>query len=473
MKTFVITGTEDRVTPAAVEESATRLVSHPAVLVVTRSGILERTLPVAVTGVDVALNQDLKALAPGDGIESRYIAYFLRLREQDILRACAKDGTTVASVESEKLYDTLAPIAPPAEQRRIVAAIEEHLSRVEAGVAALERVKKELARYRASVLKAACEGRLVPTEDALARAEGRSYEPAGELLARILAERRARWDRKKKYAEPAPPHTSSLPALPEGWVWATVNQLSWDSGYGTSEKCAYDGPGLTVLRIPNVSGARINLADLKRMVRVTGTIPRSEYVEPGDLLVVRTNGSRDLIGRAAVAETPLEMACSFASYLIRFRLCGGSTTWKFISLYWQTSANRHEVERQAATSAGQYNVSQKNLAALAVPLPPLAEQHRIVAEVERRLSIANSVAAGVDAALARAARLRQSILKRAFEGKLVPQDPNDEPASVLLARIRAEREAAGAVRPKKRRARVTGSVAAAREGEPRSTRRGS
>jgi type I restriction enzyme S subunit len=108
---------------------------------------------------------------------------------------------------------------------------------------------------------------------------------------------------------------------------------------------------------------------------------------------------------------------------------------------------------KAARGVAQKTVSLGDLTRFVIPLPPLAEQHRIVAEVERRLSIADEVAATVESALARAARLRQSILKRAFEGKLVPQDPSDEPASVLLARIRAEREAASGAKPKRKRAR--------------------
>ena len=92
-------------------------------------------------------------------------------------------------------------------------------------MAALRRAQANLKRYRASVLKDACEGRLVPTEAELARSEGREYEPADVLLERILAERRARWEsqekRRGKYKEPSAPDTSALPELPEGWVWAT------------------------------------------------------------------------------------------------------------------------------------------------------------------------------------------------------------------------------------------------------------
>ena len=120
-------------------------------------------------------------------------------------------------------------LAPIPEQRRIVAEIEKQFTRVDASVAALRRTQANLKRYRASVLRAACSGELVPTEAELARAEGREYEPADVLLERILAERRARWEsqekRRGKYKDPAAPDTSDLPTLPEGWVWATLPQL--------------------------------------------------------------------------------------------------------------------------------------------------------------------------------------------------------------------------------------------------------
>ena len=110
-----------------------------------------------------------------------------------------------------------------------MAEIETQFTRLDASVAALRQVQANLKRYRASVLKAACEGRLVPSEAELARSEGRDYEPAGALLERTLAERRARWEsqenRQGKHKEPSAPDASALPELPEGWVWAAMPQL--------------------------------------------------------------------------------------------------------------------------------------------------------------------------------------------------------------------------------------------------------
>ena len=136
-----------------------------------------------------------------------------------------------------------------------MAEIEKQFTRIDASVDALKRAKANLKRYRASVLKDACEGRLVPTEAELAGAEGRGYEHADMLLERILAERRALWasqeKRGRKYKEPVAPDMSDLPQLPEGWVWAGVGQVSRRIQYGTSSKASSDASGIPVLRMGN------------------------------------------------------------------------------------------------------------------------------------------------------------------------------------------------------------------------------
>ena len=144
--------------------------------------------------------------------------------------ASYQSGSTRKRISRRNLGKIQFPVPPVTEQHRIVAAIETQFTRLDAAVAALKRAQANLRRYKAAVLKAACEGRLVPTEAELARAEGRDYEPADVLLRRILAERRARWEAEhpgKKYKEPALPDVEDLPELPEGWVWAALDQLTW------------------------------------------------------------------------------------------------------------------------------------------------------------------------------------------------------------------------------------------------------
>ena len=390
------------------------------------------------------------------GLFPDFICYYLQQGSfRDYLATNASGvGGSLMRVRDTTFADYPLPLAPLAEQRRIVAEIEKQFTRLDASVAALKRVQANLKRYRASVLKAACEGKLVPTEAELAQSEGRDYEPADRLLERILSERRARWEsqekRRGKYKEPVAPDTSDLPELPEGWVWAMVAQLLARSEYGTSVKCNYESDGLPVLRIPNIVAGELDLIDLKY---ATGPVPidSETALAKGDVLMCRTNGSVSLVGKTAVVNTELEPYHGFASYLLRFRLIEAEMMPKWFHIYATSQLGRAFIEQHAASSAGQNNVSLSLIHAMPIPLPPLAEQRRIVAEVEQRLSVINQIEATVEANLARAERLRQSILKQAFSGKLVPQDPNDEPASVLLERIRAEREAAeSAAKPKRR-----------------------
>ena len=139
-------------------------------------------------------------------------------------------GTSYPAVRDSDVREQIIPLAPFNEQKRIVAKMEELFSQLDAGMAELRRVQANLARYKASVLKAACEGRLVPTEAELARVEGRDYESGEELLRRILDERKKKWEEEQRakgkdpskmnYREPEAPNTEGLPELPEGWVWA-------------------------------------------------------------------------------------------------------------------------------------------------------------------------------------------------------------------------------------------------------------
>ena len=393
----------------------------------------------SVTAVDVCIVRT-GAIGPNH----RWLSWFINSPEFRDNVASFQSGSTRKRISRKNLGTIPLPVPPLAEQHRIVAEIETQFTRLDASVAALRRAQANLKRYRASVLKDACEGRLVATEAELARSEGREYESVDVLLERILAERHARWEsqekRRGKYKEPSAPDASTLPRLPEGWAWAAAEQLLARSEYGTSIKCSYESTGLPVLRIPNIVAGEIDLTDIKYATRPV-PIDSETSLAKGDVLMCRTNGSVRLVGKTAVVHSDLEPYHGFASYLLRFRLLETDVLPKWFHIYSTCQLGRAFIEQNAASSAGQNNVSLSLIHTMPIPIPPLAEQYRIVAEVERRLSVVQQAEATVEASLARAERLRQSILKQAFSGRLVPQDPNDEPASVLLERIRAEREA--------------------------------
>lgn len=348
-----------------------------------------------------------------DGLNAALIEHQLRsaqLAQHD--RSTALPGLGRPDLEATSLI-----VPPLAEQERIVTAIEEAFSKLDAGEAGLRTVRQLLKRMRDAILTAAVTGRLVPQDP--------TDTPAAKLLADLGV------------AEISPP---DAPQLPAGWCWAELGDTAFDSGYGTSIKCSYDADGPGVLRIPNIRAGRVDLTDLKR-APASATLNDSLLLAPGDLLIVRTNGSQDLIGRCAAVTASL--GCSFASYLIRFRLRTDLLDGSFASLQLSAKWWRRRLESIAASSAGQYNLSLRGLAPTPMALPPLEEQARIVAEVERQLSFVEACGRAVDVGLARSAGLRRSVLKAAFEGRLVPQDPTDEPASALLDRVRESRVAPG------------------------------
>ena len=276
MKTDLLAQAEDSITERALEESSAKRIEAGSVLFVTRSGILRHTLPVAVNRVDVTVNQDLKALTPADGVEPAYLLRFVQAANREMLHETVKDGTTVQSVRTKKLYDYPVPLAPTAEQRRIVDAIEAAFAELDAGVAAIEAARRDLDRYRRSVLTAAVQGDL--TADW--RRQHPDAEPASALLERVEAERRERWEAdqlaayqakgktppknwRQRYKPPVEPEGEGLSNLPPGWARASMDALSWQSSYGTSTKCTYESGGPPVLRIPNIDDGEIDLADMK------------------------------------------------------------------------------------------------------------------------------------------------------------------------------------------------------------------
>jgi type I restriction enzyme S subunit len=446
------------VSEQAIAESATNRVPAGSVIVATRVGLGK----VGLAKEDVCFSQDCQALLfNDDNIDPTYVV--LQMSGAVSAFKYSGRGTTIDGVTKKQLLDVDLKLAPLPEQRRIVAAVEEQFSRLDAGMAALERVRTNLKRYRTATLKAAVEGRLTEAW----REENPSVEPASELLERILKARRDRWERdqlaafekkgkkppknwRSKYKKPAGPNTDDLPELPERWCWTSVERLLIQSMInGISVKGSDDPPGVQALRLSAMSDQGFDYAD-HRYIPIDDKTAEALAVKAGDFFVSRGNGSLHLVGRGTLAQAPADRIV-FPDTMIRLRFSDSPDLRSFLSVAWASRVLRTQIEKAARTTAGIYKISQRDIGSFAVPLPPVAEQAQIIAETQRRLSIIQEVDAEVEANLKRAVRLRQSILKRAFEGKLVPQDPTDEPASELLARIKAERERSGPTKRRKTR----------------------
>jgi len=198
--------------------------------------------------------------------------------------------------------------------------------------------------------------------------------------------------------------------------WAAVETVLTDTRYGTSQKCDAADDAIPVLRIPNVSDGQVNFANLKYCNLDSSELKRLA-LEVGDLLVVRTNGSPDLVGRCAVFEGA-SGPCAFASYLIRMRVDRKKADPRFMAFFLASTHGRDAISAIRRTSAGQFNVNSENLRAIQVPLPPVAAQERIAERLQEQQVVARSIAAEQAVRLSESAKLRAAVLRKAFAGQL-------------------------------------------------------
>jgi type I restriction enzyme S subunit len=305
---------------------------------------------------------------------------------------------------------------------------------------------------------------LVPTEAELARAEGRDYEPASVLLERILADRRRRWEESElgrmrakgkvpndgkwraKYKEPRAPDTSNLSELQEGWCWATMDQLAWRITSGSRDWTKYYDRGESVFLM--AQNVRPGLLDLSYRQRVDppaedASCERSQ-VAMDDLLVTIVGANT-----GDVCRVPTDLPKHYVCQSVALMRPAYSQTSKYLDAYLNSPVGRH-VYQEFMYGQGRPHLSFDNLKETLVPVPPLAEQLRIIASLDRMQSVIATIATAAGVDVRRCRSVRQSVIKWAFEGRLVDQDPADEPASKLLERIKVERDSANGRNTKKR-----------------------
>lgn len=341
-------------------------------------------------------------------IDTRLFINYVRGAKQvrDYLKA-VNHGATRDGINTEQLLGLPVAVPPLTEQREIVAELEKQFSRLDEAVANLQRVKANLKRYKASVLKAAVEGRLVEAEATLARRDGRTYETGEQLLQRILAERRANWTGRGKYKEPESPRIEHTFDLPEGWAWATLGHLSLSVKDGPHYSPKYAEEGIPFISGGNVRPEGIDFTSTKYITKeLHQELSKRCKPEVGDLLYTKGGTT----GIARVNTDPREFNVWVHVAVLKL-------AEPLDRLYVQHALNSQHCYRQSQEythGVGNQDLGLTRMVWITVPLPPQAEQIRIVAEVDRHLSIVREVEAEVDANLQRAQSLRQSVLQRSF-----------------------------------------------------------
>lgn len=399
---------------------------------------------------------EFHVLRARDTVQPRWLAYFL---SQSAFRRLARQNMTGSAgqlrVATKWLSGTTIPVAPATEQTRIITKLEELLSDLDTGVAELKAAQRKLKQYRQSLLKAAVEGALT----AEWRARNKPAETGAQLLQRILTERRARWEAKqlakfkeqckappkdwqKKYPEPVQPDTTDLPELPEGWVWASMGQLLAELTSGSRDWAPYYDRGASVfVMAQNVRPWRPDFS-FKQFVDppIDHRDRTRSKVQTDDLLMTIVGANTGQVCRVAEPVDGYFVCQSVA--LLRLVLLGMS---EFVNAVLNSEGHGQRQFREMNYGAGRPHLSFDQLESVVVPLPPLCEQTQIVDVVGRSLAAGERIESELHRLSKQSTAQRQNILRAAFAGQLVPQDPNDEPATILLERIRTERAAQASV----------------------------
>jgi type I restriction enzyme S subunit len=392
----VVLRSSNFITELGLANSSAKLVPAGTLLIAMYGSIGK----LGITGIECATNQAIAFCKPNESIVSlRYLYHAMFNAKPDLL--ALGQGGAQQNISQSVLKEFEIPLAPKNEQTRISNQLDNLLTRIQSCNNHFDSILDLLKRFRQTVCAEATTGPWQPT---------------------------------------------------------TIGAICADLRYGTSKKCDYAATGTGVLRIPNIAErGRIDIADLKRAEFDANELQKLVLVT-GDLLVIRSNGSVELVGKTGLV-TEDEAGLLFAGYLMRLRVNRTKALPAFVQLCLSAPLQRQYIERTAKSTSGVNNLNAEELRSLPLLLPPLAEQIEIVRRVEALFALADRIEARATAARAHAQRLSPLVLAKAFRGELVPQDPKDEPASALLERIASQRAMPAAKKqsPKPRQVRATRS----------------
>lgn len=403
-----------------------------------------------VTGADVPANtnQAIAIVRPTAAVESSFLAG--ALHHGATLGKAVRGGRGVGlqNLNLQQLSDVQVDLPPLGEQRRIVTKLEALQARSRRAREALDAVPPLLEKLRQSILAAAFRGDL--TKDW--RAKQKDIEPATELLKRIRTERRQKWESaelaklkskgkpptddkwKAKYKEPEAADTKRLPALPDEWCWATVEELSTKVVDGVHQKPNYLSEGVPFLTVRNLTaGPGISF---ERVSYITQH-DHEEFVkradpEQGDILISK-DGTLG-VTRLVSVDTVFSIFVSLALVKPVRRGMGEYLEKAFCSPIFQ--------ERFKATGSGLLHIHLIDLRSAVLPICCAAEQTILATRLGQVLNTLDAFVANHTSTVTQLMELERSVLAKAFRGELVPQDPNDEPAESMLARARSTNGAA-------------------------------
>lgn len=364
--------------------------------------LLSVRAPVGATNLapcKVCIGRGLTAIRPSDSLNLRYLLHFFRYYEAQLQQKGT--GTTFKAITQAVVKEIEVPVPPLEEQARIVARIEELFSQLESGVETLKQTKEQLAVYRQAVLKEAFCGSVTQEW------RDKNYSDVVSIQDE-LHHLQSKYKTKPSYIRE---WEIELPNLPDCWEWISIGEITKGVEYGTSQKSQTTGK-VPVIRMGNIQNGRIDWSDL--VFSDDDDEIQKYLLSPNDVLFNRTN-SPELVGKTGLYQG--EKPAIFAGYLIRINQFDCIDA-KYLTYYLGSFIAKQYGNRVKTDGVNQSNINGKKLCSYPFPLCSIEEQRIIVSEVESRLSVCDQIEQTVDAALQQAEALRQSILKKAFEGGL-------------------------------------------------------
>ncbi|MEN6378473.1 MAG: restriction endonuclease subunit S [Methanofastidiosum sp.] len=333
-------------------------------------------------------------------------------------------GTTRYKLNQSQMRKIMIPVPPLAEQQRIVNKIEELFTNLDKGVESLNLVKYKLKIYRQAILKYAMEGKLTEKW----REENEAKLKTVLIIFEQLEVEETSWLDGKLL-------------IPKEWKWTKLEKIISNISNGITEKQNKEKIGFPVTRIETISNENINMTRVGYLKNLNDLQIDKYRLKIGDILFSNINSDSHL-GKTAVFEIENQLLLHGMNLLLIRPLNKyiSSQFLNYLFMFYRYSGIFISIAQHAVN---QSSINQSKLKNLDIPLPPLEEQNIIVEQIEQLFSLANYIEETVDSKLEQSKKLRQSILKKAFEGKLVPQDPNDEPAEILLERIKIEKSNKG------------------------------